>query len=128
MKLIRYAYPQSQASNAINRLFDIGAPAIGRIGSIMDDFLAAEAEFNQPALDLYEDEQHYYARFELPGLAKDKIDLELENAVLTLQSQQDCQQESKCFDLGSGWRRSRPGFCGDERWNSYNYDAQVGSA
>ncbi|MDQ8207275.1 Hsp20/alpha crystallin family protein [Coraliomargarita sp. SDUM461003] len=88
MKLIRYAYPQSQASSAFNRLFDFGVPAMGRIGSLMDDFLATEVGLNQPAADLYEDEHHFYARFELPGVDKDQIDLELENAVLTLSSQQ----------------------------------------
>ncbi|WPJ95339.1 Hsp20/alpha crystallin family protein [Coraliomargarita algicola] len=95
MKLIRYAYPQSQASSAFNRLFDFGAPAIGRIGSLMDDFLATEAGFNQPAVDLYEDEHHFYARFELPGVNKDKVDLELENAVLTLRSQEASEGDEK---------------------------------
>lgn len=86
MKLIRYAYPQSQASSAFNRLFDLGAPAVGRLGSFMDDFFAPESGMNQPAVDLYENEHNYYARFELPGVKKEEIDLELENAVLTLKS------------------------------------------
>ncbi|MGZ0654629.1 Hsp20/alpha crystallin family protein [Coraliomargarita sp. W4R53] len=96
MKLIRYAYPPSQAaSNAFNRLFDLGSPAIGRIGSLMDDFLATEAGLNQPAVDLYEDEHHFFARFELPGVNKDKVDLELENTVLTLRSQEEDQQDAQ---------------------------------
>ncbi|MGB0744962.1 MAG: Hsp20/alpha crystallin family protein, partial [Opitutales bacterium] len=36
--------------------------------------------------DLYEDEHNFYARFELPGLKKNQIDLELENSVLTISS------------------------------------------
>ncbi|MDQ8194223.1 Hsp20/alpha crystallin family protein [Coraliomargarita sp. SDUM461004] len=95
MKLIRYAYPQSQATSAFNRLFDLGAPTLGRIGSFMDDFWASDAGLNQPAVDLYEDEQHYFARFELPGVNKEKIDLELENAVLTLRSQEHSQEEKQ---------------------------------
>jgi HSP20 family protein len=87
MKLIRYAYPQSQASSAFNRIFDPGAPALGRLGSFMDDFFASEAGLSQPAVDLYENEYNYYARFELPGVKKEEIDLELENSVLTLKSQ-----------------------------------------
>lgn len=95
MKLIRYAYPQSQASSAFNRLFDLGAPTIGRFGSILDDFLGAEVGFDQPAVDLYEDEHNFYARFELPGVNKDAVDLELENSVLTIRSQEESKEDAK---------------------------------
>ncbi len=94
MKLIRYAYPQTQGSSAFNRLFDLGAPAMGRFGSIFDEFLGAEAGFNQPAVDLYEDEHNYHARFELPGVNKDSIDLELENSVLTIRSHEESKEDS----------------------------------
>lgn len=95
MKLIRYAYPQSQASSAFNRLFDLGAPTIGRFGSILDDFLGAEAGYNQPAVDLYEDDHNFYARFELPGVGKEAVDLELENSVLTIHSQQASKDDTQ---------------------------------
>ncbi len=94
MKLIRYAYPQSQASSAFNRLFDLGAPTIGRFGSILDDFLGADAGFNQPAADLFEDGHNFYARFELPGVSKDAVDLELENSVLTISSQEESKEDA----------------------------------
>ena len=95
MKLIRYAYPQSQATDAFNRLFDLGAPTVGRFGSLLDDFLGAEPAYDQPAVDLYEDEQNFYARFELPGINKDKVDLELENSVLTIHSQESSETDAK---------------------------------
>lgn len=95
MKLVRYAYPQSQATSAFNRLFDLGAPTIGRFNSILDDFLGAEDGFSQPAVDLYEDEHNYYARFELPGVSKDSVDLELENSVLTIRSQEENKDAAK---------------------------------
>ena len=95
MKLIRYAYPQSQASSAFNRLFDLGAPTIERFGSIFDDLLGAEAGFHQPAVDLYEDDQNFYARFELPVVNRDTVDLELENAVLTIRSQEETKEKSE---------------------------------
>lgn len=95
MKLIRYAYPQSQATDAVNRLFDLGAPAVGRFGSLLDEFLGAGADHNQPAVDLYEDDHNFYARFELPGISKDKVDLELENAVLTIHSQESSETDEK---------------------------------
>ncbi|HKK18438.1 MAG TPA: Hsp20/alpha crystallin family protein [Opitutales bacterium] len=86
MKLIRYEYPQSPTASAFNRLFDLGGSSFDRFGSLLDDFFAGTSGFTQPAADLYEDEHNYYARFELPGLKKDDIDLELENSVLTISS------------------------------------------
>lgn len=93
MKLIRYEYPQTPAASAFNRLFDLGGSSIDRFGSIFDDFFGSTAGFNQPAADLYEDEHNYYARFELPGLKKDQVDLELENSVLTISSAEDKKTE-----------------------------------
>ena len=84
MKLIRYEYPQSPAASAFNRLFDLGGSSFDRFGSLLDDFFYNESGFTQPAADLYEDEHNFYARFELPGLKKNQIDLELENSVLTI--------------------------------------------
>ncbi|NQY32419.1 MAG: Hsp20/alpha crystallin family protein [Coraliomargarita sp.] len=86
MKRIRYEYPQSRNGDVFNQLFDLGVPSFGRFGSLLDEFLGAEGGFRQPAADLYEDEQNYYARLELPGVRKDQIDLQLENAVLTVSS------------------------------------------
>jgi HSP20 family protein len=86
MKLIRYEYPQASAASAFNRLFDLGGSSMDRFGSLFDDYYAGATEFSQPAADLYEDEHNYYARFELPGLKKDEVDLELENSVLTISS------------------------------------------
>lgn len=99
MKLIRYAYPQSQASSAFNRLFDLGAPAIERFGSIFDDFLGSEVGLQKPAVDLYEDDHNYYARFELPGVSKDTVDLELENSVLTIRSQKETKTEEEVTSI-----------------------------
>jgi HSP20 family protein len=95
MKLIRYAYPQSQASEAFNRLFDLGAPNVGRFGSILNDILGAEAVHDQPAVDLYEDEHNFFARFEIPGVSKDQVDLELENSVLTIHSRESDPADEK---------------------------------
>lgn len=95
MKLIRYAYPQSQATSAFNRLFDLGAPTVGRFGSLLDDILGSEYDDHRPAVDLFEDEHNFYARFELPGVSKDKVDLELENSVLTIRSQETSESDEK---------------------------------
>ncbi|MFW5874141.1 MAG: Hsp20/alpha crystallin family protein [Verrucomicrobiota bacterium] len=89
MKLIRYEYPQTPAATAFDRFFNTGASSIERFGSLLDDFLGQGAAVSQPAVDLYEDDQNYYARLELPGVKKDAIDIELENAVLTVSSSQE---------------------------------------
>lgn len=93
MKLIRYEYPQSRHASAFDRLFDLGVPALGRFGSLFDEYFGAGDGFQQPAADLYEDEHNFYARLELPGLKKGHIDLELENAVLTVSSAETKKQK-----------------------------------
>jgi HSP20 family protein len=99
MKLIRYAYPQSQSTSAFNRLFDLGFPSVGRFGTLLDDFPGAEATTDQPAVDLYEDDRNFYARFELPGLSKKQVDLELENSVLTIRSQQEQKEGENVAEI-----------------------------
>jgi Molecular chaperone (small heat shock protein) len=93
MKLIRYEYPQSPAASAFNRLFELNGSAFDRFNSIFDEFLAGSSGWHQPAADLCEDDQHVYARFELPGLKKGDVDVELENSVLTVSSVQKEQSE-----------------------------------
>jgi HSP20 family protein len=83
MKLVRYEYPQPPSTSAFNRLFDLGMPSVARFGELFDDFMGPELGAHQPAADLYEDDQNFFARLELPGVKKDAINLELENAVLT---------------------------------------------
>lgn len=83
MKLIRYEYPNTTGANALSRLFDFETPAIQRFGKLFDDFLGSETYADQLPADLYEDDKNFYARIELPGVDKNAINLELENAVLT---------------------------------------------
>ena len=86
MKLIRYQYPRSTGTRALNRLFEMGAPSFPRLGSFFDDALESVADLRQAPLDLYEDDQNYYARLELPGVGKDAIDLNLEEGVLSIRT------------------------------------------
>ena len=104
MKLIRYEYPQTPAVSAFNRLFDLGGSSMERAASLFDDFFSNTAGFNQPAADLYEDEHNYYARFELPGLKKDEVDLELENSVLTISSV--AKEKSEGSEFQTSFQRS----------------------
>jgi len=80
MKLIRYAYP---APTDFDRFFGALFPATTRFGSVFDTFLQGGVA-GSPAADLYEDADNYHVRVELPGLRKEDIRVELENAVLTV--------------------------------------------
>lgn len=82
MKLIRYQYPTTKKSTTLSQLFDSGAPSTVRFGKLFDEFLGVESSVDQLPVDLYEDDNNFYARMELPGVDKDKIDLELENSIL----------------------------------------------
>ena len=93
MKLIRYEYPQTLGNSAFDSFFGSAAPAFSRFGSLFDDFLEGASGVNQTAADLYEDDHNYFARLELPGVKKKDIDLELENAVLTISSAQTDKNE-----------------------------------
>ena len=78
MKLIRYDYPTLPDVRDLDRLFNQFWGGLPRFGSMFEN--AAP----RVAADLYEDEGNVYARFELPGFKKEELDLQLENAVLSL--------------------------------------------
>jgi HSP20 family protein len=82
MKLIRYELPQIARFNDIDRWFD---QALGNFNfgpSLFDQ--GRRLNRLTPAADLYEDDNNFYARIELPGVKKKEIDVKLENAVLTI--------------------------------------------
>lgn len=83
MKLIRYECPQNK-SHSLNHLFNnFGMPAAKRFGDLFNDFWNSENDADDLAVNLYEDDDNYFARLELPGVKRDAINLELENSVLT---------------------------------------------
>ena len=47
-----------------------GFPATAQL---FEDFLPAAAALSNPAADLYEDRDHYYANFEIPGIKKEAV-------------------------------------------------------
>lgn len=82
MTLIRYEYPNeniSEFDRAINRAFSNFA----RWPGWSDDLFQSRGELQIP-VDLYDDQDNYYVRAELPGVKKSDVKLELDNAVLTI--------------------------------------------
>jgi len=61
-----------------------GFPAMAQL---FEDFLPAAAVSSNPAADLYEDTDHYYARFEIPGIKKDAVKIELHDRVLQVSAE-----------------------------------------
>lgn len=82
MTLIRYEYPNeniSEFDQAINRAFS----SFARWPGWSDDRFQSRGETQIP-VDLYDDQDNYYVRAEMPGVMKSDVNLELDNAVLTI--------------------------------------------
>lgn len=79
MKLIRYEYPPVPTRPSLDRWFDLAFRDLARWSDALEGNAA-----NFIAADLYEDTDAFYARFELPGVRKTDLKVELENAVLTV--------------------------------------------
>ena len=104
MRLINYNYSPLSVSNRLNRLLGTRTSAIERFGELFDGFWDTETVSNQPAVDFYEDDKNFFVRLELPGVKKDAISLEFENAVLTLSS--DHSETKKSEQTSYSFKRS----------------------
>lgn len=56
------------------------------MGQLLGDFVPAMAT-GRPATDVHEDADHYYARFELPGVKKDDLKVEIHDSLLTVSAE-----------------------------------------
>lgn len=92
MNLIRYNYPETSVADAFDRLFENALRAFGDRGSFFDGALSGPAT---PAVDLFEDEDNYYARFELPGYKKADINVELNNGNLRVSGERETGDADK---------------------------------
>ena len=84
MKLVRYQHPLMNSfddldswfrspTDGLHRLFDLA----GRLGNYVQ-------EPPRLAADLFEDDDHYFARLELPGVKKENLEVGLEENTLTI--------------------------------------------
>ena len=108
MNLIRYNTPLSRRRNGLDQLF--GHPLSRSFGSFDRLFDLAEGLRSRKPLvadggiaaDLYEDEDHYYARVDMPGVKKDQVELSLDDSLLSIGFERqsaagDEHQESVAF-------------------------------
>lgn len=89
MKLIRYEYPPVPSLPSLERWFDQSFRDLARWPNLFES-----ASAFLPA-DLYEDQDAYHVRFELPGVLKKDIHIELENAVLTVSGERPARGEGQ---------------------------------
>ena len=83
MKLIRYSHPLVNQFGDVERLFRRPFEGLGNLSRLLDmrERLEADTEASLEA-GLYEDDEHYYARVELPGFKKKELKVELNDGTL----------------------------------------------
>ena len=69
-------------------------------GRLLDDWFTNPASMLQsralrPAMDIEEDENHITVRTELPGVAKDNVNITIEDGVLTITGEKHSDRETK---------------------------------
>lgn len=81
MKMIRYDHPRNRPEDWLSRVFQepFNFSGFSRLFGREE-----EAESDTVRADLFEDTDNYYARLELPGIAKEDLQLELHDSVLTV--------------------------------------------
>lgn len=97
MTLIRYEYPQLNTIGELGRWFNSAFAQSPRGSELYDLFNFVDSHF-QPNDGLSEDDDSYYARFELPGVKKAEITVEVNKSVLTVKAsrrgKEDRQKDS----------------------------------
>ncbi len=87
MKLIRYSPSDINPYNEIESLFDNALTNFGGFPFFTNRGGFRGLTRTEPAVDLYEDADNYIARFEVPGVKKGDIQLNLERNLLTLKGE-----------------------------------------
>jgi HSP20 family protein len=75
-------------------------PSLGRVFD--SDFFGGVSE-GRLAVDVHEDDDHFYARFEMPGLKKEDVKVELHDGMLTVSG----EKKSKTDEGESSYTLSR---------------------
>lgn len=106
MKLIRYNDPLSTRLRSFdNRLAPSLAHSFGsfdRLFGLVQGVASRNslAETAGIAADLYEDDDHYYTRVELPGVKKSAVDVSLDERLLTIGVERQADSESTDYFSG----------------------------
>ena len=91
MKLIRYELPQLARFDEFDRWIDQSFGNFDFWPNLIDRGLRRNRL--NPVVNLYEDDNNFHARFELPGVKKNEIEVKLENAVLTVSGKRESSEK-----------------------------------
>lgn len=92
MKIARYT-----PSLHLNRLADFNPvfrqpiAAFPAVAKLLEEFLPASPA-NRLRTDFFEDDSHFYARFEMPGIKKEAVKVELQDGVLSVSAERQDKQ------------------------------------
>lgn len=96
MKMIRYDYPK--LLNGVDHWLDTPGWGFGDFSQLFERLgrgVVPGGESGNLATDVYEDDDHYFARFELPGVKKENLRVELEGEVLSVSSEDKDEKGSR---------------------------------
>lgn len=106
MKIIR-SNPSSTLSNRVADFDEwfrhpfAGLPSLGHFFNNLSEVLPSMND--RLAVDVHEDKDNYYASFEMPGVKKDDVKIELDNGLLTVSA----EKREKSDEKESSFRMSR---------------------
>lgn len=101
----RIPYLNTSATQTLRDLDQLFGDAFENFGRL-PGWLSARA--GGPAVDLYEDDAHYYARLDLPGFSRDQVDIRVDRGTLTVSAATDEEDNapqrktSRSFNLPDG--------------------------
>lgn len=88
MKLVRYHYPLADGLNELDRWFRSPSEGFGRLLDLAERLggvpSAAAPGFG---VELYEDDDNYHARLEMPGVKKEHLKVELHDHQLSVSAE-----------------------------------------
>jgi len=99
--MIRWHRPQVTGWPSYNRLTDLR----DEIDRLFEAPLAQLTQNSQllsgwtPAVDVYEDKDHFYVKVELPGMKKDEIGLSLHEGCLSISGERKSEQYKEDVDV-----------------------------
>ncbi|MCF6311040.1 MAG: Hsp20/alpha crystallin family protein [Verrucomicrobiales bacterium] len=107
MKLIRYSQPLVNQFGGLERLFRDPFEGLGSLGRLLDLRERLEGKLEAPLeAGLYEDDEHYYARVELPGFKKSEVKVELNDGTLLVECERKVVAEDGVERSGVVFRRA----------------------
>lgn len=94
MKPVRYEYPKLLSE--IDQFLADPFAGLGNISRLLEGFGSRLGSGeNRLATDLYEDDHHYYVRFELPGVKREEIKVEVDAGVLNVRHDRSVDEDGR---------------------------------